>query len=628
VTTAPAREYRGYRFGEFFFDLERRSLFRDSQEIPLRPRSFQILSYLVANHGRLVTRDELMQAVWADTIVTDDSLTQCIIDIRRALGDTEQELIRTLPRQGYLFEAPVTAEVRTAPEPTLPPAAMTEAARSRRGWRARSALPALLVLGVTALLVWLYRPGSPPVSGTPASPPVKSVAVLPFADMSPAGERQYFADGLAEEILNLLARSRDLKVIARTSSFSLRDRQDLDAREIGRLLGVTHLLEGSIRQADGAVRVTAQLIETGSGTHLWSDSFDSSTNETLAVQGEIAQAVAAAMKVALGARTAEGSPQRVDFAAYDAYVRGRYLHSRRGPGDLQRARELYLLAVDLDPEFAAPWAWLAGVYQLQLSGADADYESVLELMGNAARTALGLDPDLAEAHLRLAAFFDYSGDRQLAQEYLESAERLNPNSPLLLGRQAGRAAMQGRYDEALEIQRRLIELDPLGYVARYNYLYMLILAGRYADAEVVLAGLEDLRADHADVALLRFRLRLLQGRLDEAAAVLDTLTTDPWQLQSVALLHSARQNEVEADLAMQALAEEETPLAARLLAEVHAYRGEYKDASRWLEHGYQLLGPSSRSVHRMDWRRESILSPFLQALRDDPALRGIFSEEL
>ena len=97
MTTAPAREYRGYRFGEFFFDLERRSLFRDSQEIPLRPRSFQILSYLVANHGRLVTRDELMQAVWADTIVTDDSLTQCIIEIRRALGDTEQELIRTLP---------------------------------------------------------------------------------------------------------------------------------------------------------------------------------------------------------------------------------------------------------------------------------------------------------------------------------------------------------------------------------------------------------------------------------------------------------------------------------------------------------------------------------------------------
>lgn len=628
MTTAPAKEYRGYRFGEFFFDLERRSLFRDSQEIPLRPRSFQILSYLVANHGRLITRDELMQAVWADTIVTDDSLTQCVIDIRRALGDTEQQMIRTLPRQGYLFEAPVTAEVRTASLPTLPPAAMTEPARSWRGWRARPALPALLVLGVTALLVWLYRPGSPPVSGTPASPPAKSIAVLPFADMSPDGDRRYFADGLSEEILNRLAQVRELKVIARTSSFSLRDRPDLDAVAIGRLLNVSYLLEGSVRHSGDRLRVTAQLIETAGGTHLWSESYDGGPGDALDVQARIAGSVAGAMRVALDDSGAAGPPRQPLASAYDAYVRAHYLHTRRRTGDLQRAKELYLEAIRLDPDYARPWAGLAGVYMLELSNREDDYDAVLELMGNAARTALRLDPTLAEAHAQLGRFHSLSGDPELAMRHLVRASELNPNSSLVIGLQAGRAGLQGRYEEALALQRRAVEVDPLNYVNRSNMVGFLLVAGRYAEAETELLELHALRRDDSAASTYRFQIYLLQGRLEEARAVLGDVMPASRQQQSRALLHGATGDVAGADAAMQELREQETSEAALLLAEVHAYRGEHGPALSWLETSYRRLGPEPTATALTRWYLDARFSPFLQDLRDEPGAEPYLVAEL
>ena len=610
---------RGYAFGEFFFDVEGHSLLREGEEIALRPRSFRVLHHLLANHGRLVTRDELMQAVWGDTVVTEGSLTQCIIDIRRAIGDTDQQMIRTVPREGYVFDVPVTDPQREAPGAGAP-------ARTRL--RAPAMLAVAVILGVAALLVWrLSDHGNGGVDAA-GSPPAKSIAVLPFTDMSPDGGRGYFADGLSEEILNRLAQVRELKVIARTSSFSLRDRPDLDAVAIGRLLNVSYLLEGSVRHSGDRLRVTAQLIETGGGTHLWSESYDGGPGDALEVQARIAGSVASAMQVALDESGRAGPPAQPLPAAYDAYARGHYLHTRRRAGDLQRAKELYLEAIRLDPAYAQPWAGLAGLYMLDLSDREDDYDAVLELMGNAARTALSLDPTLAEAHARLGRFHSLSGNQELAMQHLERAHELNPNSSLVLGLQAGRAGLQGRYEDALALQRRAIELDPLNQVNRYNMVGFLLVAGRYEEAEAELIELDALRGEDAAASVLRFQIYLLQGRLEQARAVLREEMPAPREQQSLALLHAATGNAAGADAAMQKLREQETPKAALLLAEVHAYRGEHGPALRWLETSYRRLGPAPTGTALTRWYLDARFSPFLQSLRDEPGAEPYLVAEL
>ncbi|WP_405231661.1 winged helix-turn-helix domain-containing tetratricopeptide repeat protein [Lentisalinibacter salinarum] len=603
---------RGYAFGEFFFDVEGHSLLRDGQEVALRPRSFRVLHHLLVNHGRLVTRDELMQAVWGDTVVTEGSLTQCIIDIRRAIGDTDQQMIRTVPREGYVFDLPVTES---------PPGAPGTGAAARK----RTMLPAMLalaaIIAVAAVLVWrLADHGSGGVD-TSGPPPAKSIAVLPFADMGPDGDRQYFADGLSEEILNRLAQVRELKVIARTSSFSLRDRPDLDAVAIGRLLNVSYLLEGSVRHSGDRLRVTAQLIETGGGTHLWSESYDGGPGDALEVQARIAGSVAGAMRVALDESDGVEPPRQPLPAAYDAYARAHHLHARRKAGDLQRAKKLYLEAIRLDPGYAKPWAGLAGLYMLDLFDREEDYDTVLELMGNAARTGVSLDPTLAEAHARLGRFHALSGNQELAMQHLERARELNPNSSLVIGLQAGRAGLQGRYEEALALQRRAVEVDPLSHVNRHNMVGFLLFAGRYDEAEAELAELAALHGDDAADPTQRFRIYLLQGRLDEARAVLGSVLSGAQERQSRALLHGAAGELAEAEAAMQELREQETSEAALLLAEVHAYRGEPGPALRWLETSYRRLGPAPTASALARWYLDARLSPFLQELRHEPAAR-------
>lgn len=445
--------------------------------------------------------------------------------------------------------------------------------------------------------------------------------MLPFTDMSPDGNRQYFADGLSEEILNRLAQVRELKVIARTSSFSLRDRPDLDAVAIGRLLNVTYLLEGSVRHSGDRLRVTAQLIETGGGTHLWSESYDGGPGDALEVQARIAGSVAGAMRVALDESGGAGPPGQPLPAAYDAYARGHYLHTRRKPGDLQRAKELYLEAIRLDADYAQPWAGLAGLYMLDLSDREENYDAVLELMGNAARTAISLDPTLAEAHARLGRFHSLSGNQELAMQHLERAQELNPNSPLVIGLQAGRAGLEGRYEDSVALQRRAVEVDPLSYVNRYNMVGFLLSAGRYDEAEAELIELNTLRGDDSNASVLRFQIYLLQGRLEEARAVLGGGMPAPREQQSLALLHAAIGDVAGADAAMQELREQETPEAALLLAEVHAHRGEYGAALRWLETSYRRLGPAPTATALTAWHLDARFSPFLKNLRDEPGAR-------
>jgi len=357
-----------FEFGDFRLDAARGALLRGEDEIHLRPQSFRVLEYLVRNAGRLVTRRELMDAVWGPAVVTDDSLTQCLIDIRRALGDEASGAVRTVPRRGFVFELPVTVadgnkavgggSVETPAEPQAPTAATVPSPGPPAAPPTRRAWIVLLLITLAALLrgvAWWLLGRSVNMA------PENSIAVLRFADLSPAGNKQYFADGLAEEVLHRLAQSPELVVIARSSSFAV-DPAAADIREAAARLNVAHVLEGSVRQAGDQVRITAQLIDAAEGYHLWSETYDRDLDDVFAVQDDLAALIGEALRAELQGSAAIRAVAETDVEAYDDFLRGRRLVHAVDRASLETARQMFERAIELDPDFALAYARLSSLH--------------------------------------------------------------------------------------------------------------------------------------------------------------------------------------------------------------------------------------------------------------------------
>ena len=300
--------------------------------------------------------------------------------------------------------------------------------------------------------------------------PVTSVAVLPFADMSEDGNQVYFADGISEEILNVLVRIPDLQVAGRTSSFAYRG-QDQDLREIGSALDVSHILEGSVRRSGTRLRITAQLIRSEDGFHLWSETYDREVADIFDIQDEIAGAVSEQLAVSLGL---DGDSIRVsrtdDIAAYEAYLQARQLYFTRGAENLDIALVLLNEAVARDPDYAPAWSALASVYSVyDAYQVDPTVEVRLRRRRAgtaAARRAILLDPRSGEAHARLGSFLLGARDLVAAMESLERALELSPNDAAVLDPVAQHFTEFGYFERSYELAQRAIEIDPL--VAIYH----------------------------------------------------------------------------------------------------------------------------------------------------------------
>jgi TolB-like protein/Tfp pilus assembly protein PilF len=331
-----------------------------------------------------VTRQELLTSVWHDVVVGDDALTSCIQELRRALGDDAKRprFIETRHRVGYRFVARLVA---ATPDRT------TASARS-------------------------------PVRA------VTSIAVLPFADMSPGRDQDYLCEGLAEEIINALTHVSGLRVAARGASFRFRG-PAVDVRVAGRELGVGALLEGSVRKTDHRLRVTVQLVEVASGHHRWSQRFDRTLGDVFAIQDEIAEAVAGSLRggnLSLRERAALRRPQTTD-EAYEHYLRGLQNLSRMSQPDMERSRAMFTRAIELDPEYGPAWAGLATVHASLYEWFGARSED-LEAAQLTSRRALELAPGLAEAHTAGGLALSLSRRYEEAERELEEAIRINPSS--------------------------------------------------------------------------------------------------------------------------------------------------------------------------------------------------------
>ncbi len=591
----------------------------------LDPKIMSVLVLMAQHAGHVVSREELHDRLWPNAVVTEDALTRCFHELRRQLslagGDERfRALIETLPKRGYRLNGTV------APLPEGGQAPHANRSKARLIAIAAAFVAALSLAVLVAKWNGAASAGDPSVAARTAD----SIAVLPFVDLSAAQDQAFLADGITEEILNRLAQAGELRVIARTSSFSFRD-ETLDVAEIAERLDVTHVLEGSIRTSGDRVRVTAQLISASDESHVWSETYDRDVRDLFAIQDEIATAVATALQVSLGARQSQ-HVTAPSVAAYGQFLQGQFFYNRRATGDIARSVEYYEKALAIDPDFARAWAALAGACALLAAEGDPDSAGWRTRQGQAAHKAVELDSQLAVAHARLSQFYFQTGDRERGGQHFELAVALDPNDPLVLGHLSSRALFRGDLDQAITHQRKIVALDPVSFSQRKNLAAYLQAAGQLEEALVETRNAKALNpAPELDVDIAR--LLTLEGRHDEARAVVAAMPEGKHRDQALAMLFQAPGLRPESDAALKRLAlrsrvASDSESSAVRLAEAYALRGMKNEAFAVLAAEQQALALDAGSSRRRKWELNEALrfSHFLKALHGDPRWTELLAE--
>jgi serine/threonine protein kinase/Tfp pilus assembly protein PilF len=450
---------------------------------------------------------------------------------------------------------------------------------------------AVVLLSIAALL-WQGRGsksgerGASAVSSSAAPP---SIAVLPFADLSASHDQEYFSDGLAEELLNDLAKIPGLRVTARTSSFQFKGK-NTELRAIGQKLNVASVLEGSVRKDGQRIRIRAQLTGTRDGVQLWSETYERQLDDIFAVQADIARSVAGALKVALlgDATSARASPTK-DLEAYNAYLQGRYFFGRRGKEDLERASAYYTAAIQRDPAYAAAWAGLAEVHHRQADNGYLPVEEGYAMARRETERALALDDKLALAHaemgwIKRAHDWDWEG----ADASYQRALALDPGSRAATAGAAVLAFNLGRLDEAITLDSRAAGLDPLSVGTHSNLGYHAYYAGRWEEATAALKKALELNPDFPIARVTLGRVLLTRGRTQEALAEMEREPDPVWRKFGLCLAYHATGRSAEADSALAAFITDHGETMAFQIAEVFAYRGDADKAFEWLDRAYAL----------------------------------------
>ena len=476
-------------------DTRRQLLLRGNETVRLRPRTYDVLLHLVRNAGRLITKQELIDVVWKDVAVTDDSLVQCLMEIRRALGDAEP-VIETVRGRGYLFNAAVRwSGDESAGSPGVAPAEsagasprldVDAAATAPRAPR-RSLAP--ILVSATALLaigafVWTLRSREVASAGQP----IRAVAVLPLENLSHDPEQEYFADGMTDDLITELSKISALRVISRTSVMPLKQTRQGPA-QIARQLGVDALVTGTVLRSAERVRVSAQVIQISPEKTLWADRYERPLGDVVILQGTIAREIADAIRVTLTPQEEHRFAQvrYVDEEAREADLKGRYYWNKRTEEATAKAIDYFQLAIARDRNDARAYAGLADSY-LSLALVEALQEAIPPNDGfpkarEAATRALEIDETLGEAHATLGHIhFQYDRDWAGAEREFTRAIQLNPNYANAHLWYALSLMWMGRHDEALLEVTRARQLDPLLLAVNANVGFILAAAHRYDEA--------------------------------------------------------------------------------------------------------------------------------------------------
>jgi TolB-like protein/DNA-binding winged helix-turn-helix (wHTH) protein len=486
------------------FEIDRNSgqLRRRGRPVKLPPQAWRVLEFLVSHPGELVTRDAIRQEIWSDGTFVDfeHGINKSIRQIRDALNDDadEPKFVETIPRRGYRFIAPLElpepVSAPAAPPETAPlaplseplsvetPTSLSKPRRFPRRWLLAAASLSLLCISLLALNAGGWRDRLPAQAG---STPIKSLAVLPLENLSSDPEQEYFAEGLTEEMITSLAKIRALRVISRTSVGRYRGTKE-PVPQIARELNVDALLEGTVMRDHDRVRITVQLIAAVPEKHLWAEKYEGNLSEVLALQDAVAKAIAREIRIKItpGEQTLLNTPRPVDPAAYELYLKGRYLLDRSGEANLEKSRRYFEQSLEKDPSYARAWAGLADTYNYLASWGVLSSQDARPRARAAAEKALELDDSLARPLVALAEEkVNYEWDWAGAERLYKQAMALTPNDGLALHEYATYLAAEGRESDAVVEARRAHEVEPLSGIYTANVVWKLYLARRYEEAE-------------------------------------------------------------------------------------------------------------------------------------------------
>jgi TolB-like protein/DNA-binding winged helix-turn-helix (wHTH) protein/Tfp pilus assembly protein PilF len=620
-STVPPR--RLFRFATFEVDLDQRRLRKNGQKVRIQDQPFHVLALLLERPGELFTRDELREKLWpADTFVDfDHSLHTAITKLREALGDEKDNprFVETVPRHGYRFIAPLHSENQ-------------EPIQQTRGYR-RAALIAIAPTVMLVALIVVLLPGKfrerlfhraiPPLQ-------VRSIVVLPFANMSSDPEQDYFADGMTEALTTDLAKIKSLRVISRTSAMHFKGtKQPLP--EIARQLGADAVIEGAVVRKDEKIRVTTQLIDGTTDHHIWAETYERNQADILALQSDISRAIARQVNVAL---SSTGVEQRKPVAplAYDAYLRNRFyisqanlehnLQSAESEKDYELALNYARKAIELDPSSPLGYVGMARSYGRRCSvrGFILATGSLAKSKGAAAK-AIELDDSLPEAHLamgdvKMAVEWDWAG----ADKEFHRALELNPQSVETLLDYSFLLTITGRFDEAIELSKRATELDPLSVKAASNLGFDYFQAHRFDDSIRTANTILELRPESIYPRMMlswNFAMKEMANEADAACKESLRRTSDSpsvMMLCAWAYGQAGRKQEAMAlfDRARKALLPDD--IDPNLAAFYYAGIGDKSQAIRFLQKAFKMHS-SGLSILGV--------APGLDGLRSDPRFQDL-----
>jgi TolB-like protein/DNA-binding winged helix-turn-helix (wHTH) protein/Tfp pilus assembly protein PilF len=622
-----------FRFADYEASERELRLTRAGETLALEPKALRVLLYLLHNPGRLVTKDELLNAVWGDTAVTENSLTRVVALLRKVLDDDirEPRFISTVPTAGYRFitQVAVSGNGNQASAATIEHGEITaeklsvaDIARGPRNWQTRKWLLAgagsLLVLAAVASYMLIRSSSS-----RPQAPKITSLAVLPLTNLSGDPAQQYFADGMTEEVIERLSMIRGLRVISRTSVMQFRNTQP-SVPEIAKMLHVDGIVEGSVMREGNHVRVHAQLIQGATDQHIWSESYDRDLRDTLGLESEVAQAIARKVEVTVtGEERARLAGSRVVAPdVYESYLKGRGAAARANSrAKFEKSVTYFEEAIRKDPTFAPAYVGLASAYEdlgtVQVGAVPPG--DARQRVIDAVRKALELDPGIAQAHAQLARVYMQRWQWRDAEAEFRRAVELNPNDAEAIGGLGEWLKLQGRMDEALAMSRRAVEVDPLGKTGD-DLAEVLFLARRYDESIREFRMVVAVHPDDAYARLGLAKVLMWAGQSQEAISLLDQVTSmtnrSPGSTEwlAVAYVRAGRRTEALHLIDELKRRHKTTYLSPAGFVFPYLALGDYDQAFAWLERAYR------EQANTLMYLR---VDPFFDPVRNDPRFKDL-----